>query len=130
MDGYYYLHIDGNLIYKRNLWGVEQDLKESDFVKKYWPIDLTDRATAYILLVEAGALGAHPKRIKELAIKWNITDEDAKEFLKRTNGELRAFKDGNSWCVVNKDFVDIQESQCGFGDTILDALIEYRKAGL
>lgn len=29
----------------------------------------------------------------------------------------RVFKDGNSWCAVKSDFVDLQESPAGFGDT-------------
>lgn len=29
----------------------------------------------------------------------------------------RVFKDGNSWCAVMPDFVDLQESLAGFGDT-------------
>lgn len=29
----------------------------------------------------------------------------------------RVFKDGNQWCAVMPDFIDLQESPAGFGDT-------------
>lgn len=29
----------------------------------------------------------------------------------------RVFKDGNRWCAVYKDFINLQESPTGFGDT-------------
>lgn len=28
----------------------------------------------------------------------------------------RVFKDGNKWCAVYPDFINIQESKCAFGD--------------
>lgn len=30
---------------------------------------------------------------------------------------IRTFKDGNAWCAVKPDFVNLQESDAGFGDT-------------
>lgn len=30
--------------------------------------------------------------------------------------------DGNAWCAVAKNFINLQESPAGFGDTALDAL--------
>ena len=32
------------------------------------------------------------------------------------------FKDGNAWCCVRGDFINIQESPAGFGDTMDEAL--------
>ncbi len=32
------------------------------------------------------------------------------------------FKDGTKWCAVTADFVNVQESPAGFGDTIMDAI--------
>lgn len=32
------------------------------------------------------------------------------------------FKDGNSWCCVHGDFINLQESPAGFGDTFEEAL--------
>jgi len=34
----------------------------------------------------------------------------------------RIYKDGNQWCAVGKDFINLQESEAGFGDTPLDAV--------
>ena len=33
----------------------------------------------------------------------------------------RVFKDGNSWCAVKPDFIDLQKSPAGFGDTPKEA---------
>jgi len=57
----------------------------------------------------------------------NITTEgQAIQFLK-DNNEMRIDMDGNAWCVYGKDFTNIMESNCGFGDTVLEALTEYVK---
>jgi hypothetical protein len=40
----------------------------------------------------------------------------------------RTFKDGNAWCAVFPDFVDLQESAAGFGDTPEAARAELKKA--
>jgi len=31
--------------------------------------------------------------------------------------KVRTFMDGNAWCAVHPDFVNLQESAAGFGDT-------------
>lgn len=31
--------------------------------------------------------------------------------------ETRVFKDGNAWCAVKPDFINLQESPAGFGET-------------
>jgi hypothetical protein len=36
--------------------------------------------------------------------------------------EYRVFKDGNSWFAVDHNFVDLQQSPAGYGETPLDAL--------
>ena len=36
----------------------------------------------------------------------------------------RVYLDGNSWCAVDGNFVDLQQSLAGFGDTPLIALGE------
>jgi len=38
--------------------------------------------------------------------------------------EYKVFKDGNLWCAVNEEFINIQESPCGFGITPMVALGE------
>lgn len=37
------------------------------------------------------------------------------------------FKDGDRWCCVNGDFINLQESPAGFGETFEEALDELRK---
>jgi hypothetical protein len=34
------------------------------------------------------------------------------------------FRDGNQWCCVFGDFVNLQESPAGFGETFEDALAD------
>jgi len=41
--------------------------------------------------------------------------------------DSRVFKDGSAWCAVYPDFVNIQESHVGFGDTPEAAREELRK---
>jgi len=42
--------------------------------------------------------------------------------LKSDNFNL--FRDGDQWCATGKDFVDLQESPAGFGDTKGEAIRE------
>ena len=35
---------------------------------------------------------------------------------------VRTFKDGNAWCAVRPDFINLQESDAGFGDTREEAI--------
>jgi len=32
----------------------------------------------------------------------------------RVSSNMKAFKDGNAWCIANDDFVNVQESDCEF----------------
>lgn len=59
--------------------------------------------------------------------KWKLTDEDAQEFIKQA--PLNVFKDGDKWCATFKDFVNLQESQAGFGDTALEAFADLARQG-
>lgn len=129
IDGWYYLHQNGCLIYKRNLGEGSMPEPSSPFVRRIWPIDISERALAWFIAIEAGALGVKKERIQELAQKWGLTDEDAEEFASHT-GQFKIFKDGDTWCATFKDFTDLQESQCGFGKTALEAFIELAKPGL
>lgn len=38
---------------------------------------------------------------------------------------LKPYRDGNAWCILLGK--DIQSGICGFGDTILDAMLEFKK---
>lgn len=82
--GYYYLHTNGELIYKP--YGREynpiQDFEESPFVVAYWLINTNNRADAYNMLIRANMLEANHERIDELLTKWNMTNEDTKNYCK------------------------------------------------
>jgi hypothetical protein len=123
------LHTNGELIFKR--FRPEND---SPFVRRVWALDLEDRGTAWLLVIEALALGARRERIDELAAKWGLTDDDALRFVDqaKANGKpaFRLFRDGDQWCATFGDFVNVQESQCGFGTIALDALAELARPGL
>lgn len=40
--------------------------------------------------------------------------------------EFRTYIDGNKWCAVRPDFVDLQESESGWGDTSEQACADLR----
>ena len=113
-DGYYYLHTNGSLLYKR----FEPE-SLSPFVCRIWKVDKTNRAGAWTIAIETLALGGNIRDLKE---KWGLTDEDAKEFAERT--KLKLFKDGNQFCATFDDFINLQESQAGFGDSALEAFAD------
>lgn len=129
ITGYYYLHTNGNLIYKRELGDTAADLDESDFVSAFWPLDTADRGTAWTILVESLALGAHPARVAELAATWGCDDRDAGEYADRIGVTLDL--DGDQWCAKPPWFENLAEHPAGFGPTALDALADLaRQLGL
>ncbi len=123
MAHFYYLHTNGDLIHKN----MRPD--EGDFVRRIWKLDTTYRGSAWLLLIEAAALGANQARISELVEKWKITDEDAVTFAETFGFTLGV--DGDAVFVHEEaGFIDIQESQTGFGPTYFEALVDYAKQGL
>lgn len=120
LEGWYYLHEDGSLLYKRELGGTAADIRESDFAKGLWPVDPTDRESAWRICVEALAAGAKPARIRELAHKWRCDDRDAPTYAERIGCNL--FRDGDQWCATDRHFINLQESPAGFGCTGLEAM--------
>jgi len=97
IEGYYYLHTNGDLIYKRDLDGTVADLRDSDFVVAFWPFDPESRGGAWRIVVEAEVAGANPDRIQHLARHWGCDDEDAAMYastlgvqLEKVNGRWRA----------------------------------------
>jgi len=126
IEGWYYLHENGSMIYKRELGGTIADLRESDFVIMCWPINTQDRASAWRILVEAGAIERTDKaRLKELADKWGCDDEDAENYAQYIG--IKVYKDGGSWCATRSDFINLQESTAGFGDTAREAMSDLCK---
>ena len=125
MNGWYYLHTNGDLIYKASP-DAHVDIRDSDFARALWPCDPSDRETAWTIVVEALAGGATPSRVKELADKWRCTDEDAKVYAERLG--LRLMKDGNAWFASRQDFQNLQESPAGFGERAYEAIADLAKA--
>lgn len=123
--GWYYLHTNGDLIYKRELGGTAADIRESDFARAMWPLDPQDRETAWDIVIEASALGALPERIAKLSAQWQCDDEDADIYAQRRGVTLQM--DGNQWCATGPGFTNLQESPAGFGDTKLQAMAELCK---
>lgn len=119
--GWYYLHENGDLIYKPGSDSII-DIRDSSFAKCSWPLDQNDRKSAWDLLVEASALGANKERINELAEKWKCNDSDADNYANAIG--LHVGIDGNQWCVHLMDFINLQESPAGFGETKLEAMAE------
>jgi hypothetical protein len=122
--GWYYLHENGSLIYKPGDDACA-DIRDSDFAKGLWPMDPSDRAGAWRIVIEAGAAGANPERVAELAKQWGCTDTDAGHYAEYAGARL--FMDGNAWCATKNDFTNLHESPAGFGDTARDALTALAK---
>jgi hypothetical protein len=125
IEGWYYLHTNGDLIYKRDFPGIEADIRESPFARALWPLDTHDRENAWTILVEALAAGVNPKRIDELSEKWACDDADAKTYIERLG--LKLSLDGNAWCVTKSDFGCLATDPAGFGGTILEAMADLCK---
>lgn len=117
--GYYYLHTNGQLIYKPGTDCVA-DIRESDFARMLWPCDPSDRLGAWRIIVESLALGAERTRVMELAAKWGCSEDDADEFASRIGVDLSF--DGNAWCATGPGFTNLQEYPAGFGETKVDAI--------
>ena len=57
LEGWYYMHENGEMIYKRELGGTAADIRESTFAKMPWPFDPDDRAGAWHIVVDGLACG-------------------------------------------------------------------------
>jgi hypothetical protein len=125
IEGWYYLHTNGDLIYKREMGETVADIRDSSFARGLWPLDTSDRAGAWRILVEALAAGANLERIQMLADKWYCDDEDAVYYADYLG--IRLYRDGDSWCATRGDFVNLQESDAGYGNTCLEAMAELCK---
>jgi hypothetical protein len=120
IEGWYYLHENGELIYKLELGGTAADIRDSDLARCMWPMDKADRMGAWNILVEGLALGARKSRVDELAEKWGCNDTDADNYASRL--AIRLDMDGNKWCATGPGFTNLQEFPAGFGDTKLEAM--------
>jgi len=117
--GWYYLHTNGSLIYKRELDGdTSSDIRESPFAVAMWPVHENDRENAWTILVEALSLGVDSSRINELATKWNCTNDDALIYAKRIGLSLN--RDGFAYLAT-------ASSTTGCGNTYLEAMADLCK---
>lgn len=83
-DGFYYLHTDGNVIYKpaRVLDG-DATYFDSPFVRKVWTVDTADRLNGWRIALEALAMGASSDRVRQLSEHWGCNRDDLAEYLAR-----------------------------------------------
>lgn len=124
LQGWYYLHENGELIYKPDPAACA-DIRDSDLARGLWPLDPQNRPGAWTIVVEGLAAGARPERIADLARQWACDDTDAAHYAKHIGAHL--FHDGNAWCATRGDFIDLIQSPAGFGETALDALAALAK---
>lgn len=124
-QGWYYLHVNGALPYK-GYPDACADIRDSDLARGLWPMDPTDRAGAWRIVVEGLAAGAKPERVADLAAQWGCTDDDATHYAEHVGAVLS--RDGNAWCATRRDFEDLVQSPAGFGDAAYEALAELAKA--
>jgi hypothetical protein len=122
MEGWYYLHVNGDLIYKREIGDTAANIRESDFARALWPCDPADREGAWRICIEALAAGADKLRVLDLAARWHCDDQDADVYAERVG--INLFRDGNAWCATAGDFLDLQQSEAGFGVSKLEAFAE------
>ncbi|SPA17212.1 hypothetical protein [Cupriavidus taiwanensis] len=118
VDGFFYLHREGDLLFKRNLPHVEDDLRRAEFVLAFWPVDWHNRETQWRMLIEAMAGGAQHERVMELARHWLLTNDDAQEYARRISVELDYYEPGGLWraCCLRLP------AACGTGQDALHAL--------
>jgi len=126
MKDCYYLHTNGDLIYKREFDGsTVAGIRESDFAVGLWFFDPQDRESAWAILVEGLAAGASKDRIADLMGTWQCDNEDAVHYAKRIGCALS--QDGDQYCATCADFLNLQESPAGFGHTALEAMADLCK---
>lgn len=117
--GWYYLHVNGSLIFKQDLPDIVADFRESDLVKMFWSFDTENREDAWQILVEALSAGASKTRIIELAIKWGCDNTDAEVYANRIG--IKLFKSGDLYFASQ---IQSQENPCGSGVSCLEALAD------
>lgn len=131
ITGYYYLHTNGELIFKRYLDDEQvADFRESDFVRMFWPVDMSYRGDAWTVLVEGLALGANKARVMELAEKWGCGDEDAINFAESVGARITKGSSGRFFASSKNMPIDNFEALekdglskiYGVGNTSLEAL--------
>lgn len=128
VDGWYYLHVNGDVIFKRDFEDTAADLRESTFVVAFWPVEKTDRENAWTLLVEALTLGARLGRIQMLAKTWFCDDADALIYAERIGVNL-VKREGEPWraSCMNRIAAVQATLPVGSGTTAVGALSDLCK---
>lgn len=117
----YYLHANRDLIFKQRFSHL--DAERADFVLLYWPVDATDRASGWDILVGAAAAGANLGRVEALASKWHCDDTDATQFANRIGVTLRPMVGGGFFAeVAHPRMGDKLAAKVGEGRTALLAM--------
>ena len=125
--GWYCLHKNGTLLFRKGRKGKDSDTRGRNFVIGLWSFNSDDRAQAWNILVEALAGGAKKGRIGELATLWNCDDTDALLYGERSG--CRLFQDSRGrWCATRKDYTGAPGDPIGLGVTCLDAMANLAKA--
>lgn len=75
IQGYFYLHENMDLIYKRGADSIV-DIQKSDFCLRAWAFDW-QRKTAWRILIESHCLWALTSRVEKLAEDWWLDNDDA-----------------------------------------------------
>jgi hypothetical protein len=60
--------------------------------------------------------------------QFELTEDQLQQLYDACRPAPRVYHDGNAWCAVNPDFVDLQESPAGFGATPQEALANLKNA--
>lgn len=126
ITGWYYLHVNGDMIYKRDMGETAADIRESDFARGLWPLDPQDRAGAWRICVEGLAAGARKERIMDLAKQWGCDEKDAPNYANYLGGNIAM--DGDLWCATGPGFRDLQLDLAGFGPTPVEAFADLCKS--
>lgn len=124
MTGWYYLHTNGDLIFKR--W--EPEVEPGGFVRKVWPVNTGYRADAWTVAIEALALGARRDRIDGLVKAWGLTNVDGRVYADRAGFTLDYDEDSSRWRAYNRD-IHTGPDRVGSGATVLESLADLARLG-
>ena len=116
-DGWYYLHINGDLILKKSYPGDDN----SSFVKRIWAVDITDRMNAWAIVLESLADGARISRVRELATKWDCDLTDFIEYLIRNSEPSDEHKQGAEIFLREIAYVDSDQFWRLLGKAVKDS---------
>jgi hypothetical protein len=64
------------------------------------------------------------ERARTVSLKKEIEERQIQ--LHEIEDNVLLSRDGNQWCATEKDFINLQESSAGFGDTMNEAILNLR----